>query len=138
MSSPTGPDPARRRFLASTPVLTCLTSIPWVTAPVLAEATDMRPSTRTALIVDPRLQLSESSLQPMRANGTVVLQLAGDVVRFWQSDACAILREPGTRILGLTRWSDLLVLRGLAAETRRHLRHEAPDQASGAIAWMIS
>ena len=138
MSSHAGPDATRRKLLLSTPVVTTLAAIPWITAPAVANSPAMRTGRQTVLIVDARLRLSGSSLQGMHANGTVVLELSGDVVRFWQSAASTILREPATRILGLTRWSDLLVLRGLAAETRRHLRHEALDEPSGAIAWMIS
>jgi hypothetical protein len=42
------------------------------------------------------------------------------------------------RLAGLTSWPDLLVFRGLASESRRHLLHEQQDSATGTFHWLIA
>mgnify|MGYP006294289999 CR=1 FL=1 len=43
-----------------------------------------------------------------------------------------------TRLFGVTRWSDYLIVKGLAAETRRHTRHEQHHAESGHFTWLIA
>jgi hypothetical protein len=66
------------------------------------------------------------------------MSLDGDLVRMWRDDLGAELRNPETQLMGLTRWADLLIVRGLAAESRRHLRFERHDTQSDAFTWLIA
>jgi hypothetical protein len=77
-------------------------------------------------------------LRRLEANGASTIALDGDPVWFWRSAAGAPLRDPATTLLGVTGWADLLVFRGLAAETRRHLRYEKLDASTGTFIWMIA
>jgi hypothetical protein len=90
------------------------------------------------VLIDPRLNLRTESLQRLSANGAQLRLLQGDPVWFWRSKDNAALRAPGTRLLGVTGWVNLLVFRGLAAETRRHLRYEKFDEETGAFIWLVA
>jgi hypothetical protein len=89
------------------------------------------------LLHDPGLALSGAIRQRLDAEGARTIALIGDPVWLWRSDAGASLREPGTQLLGITGWAELLVFRGLAAETRRHLRHERLA-SDGVFIWLIA
>jgi hypothetical protein len=95
-------------------------------------------SSASVVLHDPRLELSEDVAARIAANGTRVIALTDDPVRLWRSEIGELLREPDTRLFGLTRWADFLIVRGLAAESRRHVRHERLDEASGALVWLIA
>jgi hypothetical protein len=59
-------------------------------------------------------------------------------VRQWRGDQAWLLAHRDTRLIGVTRWPDFLIVRGLAAESRRLVRHESLDPASGVMTWLIA
>lgn len=123
----------RRHFLAGS---TALAGALVVTAGSdAAAAADSRP---LVLLIDPRQRVPSSALASWRESASGVLEIAGDPVRLWRSEAGTMLRERATRLVGFTAWPDLLVFRGLAAESRRHLRHEQLDTATGVFSWLIA
>jgi hypothetical protein len=91
----------------------------------------------SVLLHDPRIPMPDDVQQRFDAIGTQVVALEGDPVWFWRSKAGEPLRNPATQLMGVTGWAELLVFRGLAAETRRHLRYEKLA-ASGTFIWMIA
>lgn len=92
----------------------------------------------TVVLHDPRIPLPREMQQRLGANGAQPMALEGDPVRLWRSDAGAVLRDPATTLMGVTGWADLLIFRGMAAETRRHLRYEKLDAATGTFVWLIA
>lgn len=92
----------------------------------------------SVVLHDPRITVPAEVLRGLEANGARMLAFAGDPVWFWRSTAGSPLRSPSTRLLGVTNWPDLLIFRGLAAETRRHLRYEKLDPATGTFIWLIA
>jgi hypothetical protein len=92
----------------------------------------------SVVLHDPGIAVPPEVLRRLSANGASTISLNGDPVWFWRSAAGAPLRDPATTLLGVTGWADLLVFRGLAAETRRHLRYERLDAATGTFIWMIA
>jgi hypothetical protein len=99
----------------------------WATAP-----------SASVVLHDPRMSVPPEVLGRLNGNGAITITLAGDPVWFWRSAAGSPLRDPAATLLGVTGWPDLLVFRVLAAETRRHLRYERLDAATGAFIWMIA
>lgn len=89
------------------------------------------------VLLDPNLAAPDA-LHRMNANGAQTILLQGDPVRLWRSEQGAVLRSRSSRLLGVTNWPDLLIFRGLAAETRRHLHYEKFDAASGAFIWLLA
>ncbi len=92
----------------------------------------------SVVLHDPRIPVPHEVLRRLDANGARTIALEGDPVWFWRSAAGAPLRDPATTLMGVTGWAELLVFRGLAAETRRHLRYEKLDTATGTFIWMIA
>lgn len=138
MSDPAKHRLGRRQFMAGGAVagVTAATSV----AAQAGSQLDLWASAPRAAVVlhDPRMQVPPEVLRRLDANGARIVALAGDPVWFWRSAAAAQARAPSTTLMGVTAWPDLLVFRGLAAETRRHLRYEKLDAATGAFIWMIS
>ncbi|MEO8313686.1 MAG: hypothetical protein ABI645_02730 [Pseudomonadota bacterium] len=99
----------------------------WATAPKAS-----------VILHDPRIKLPEDMQQRLGANGARTMMLEGDPMRLWRSDAGALLRDPSTTLMGVTGWADLLIFRGMAAETRRHLRYEKLDPATGTFIWLVA
>jgi len=91
----------------------------------------------TVVLHDPQFELPAEVAARLAGNGAKLIALDGDPVRLWRSQVGQVLAHPQTRLLGVTRWADLLIVRGLAAETRRHLRHEQFHQSSGYFTWLI-
>ena len=130
-----GPDQDRRRFLAGA-------AASGVAATVGTEASVAKgqwtASARAAVLVhDPRIAPAQEVLLRLGANGARIMALTDDPVRLWRSAAGAMLRNPATTLMGVTGWGDLLLFRGMAAETRRHLRYEKLDEPSGTFIWLI-
>jgi hypothetical protein len=99
----------------------------WVSAP------------KTSVVLhDPRISIPAEVLHRLDANGIRRIALDGDPVWFWRSAAGVVLRDPSTTLLGITSWAELLIFRGLAAETRRHLRNEKLNTATGAFIWLVA
>ena len=123
----------RRQFLAGSVAATGagMASESSAAAPLLAERASV-------VLHDPRIPLEAAVVQRFEAEGTRVIALDDDPVLLWRSEVGRVLREPGTRLLGITRWADLLIVRGLAAETRRHLRYEKLDAGAGTFTWLIA
>jgi hypothetical protein len=59
-------------------------------------------------------------------------------VRQWRGHQAWLLAHRETRLFGVTRWPDFLIVRGLAAESRRRVRHESLDPATGVMTWLIA
>jgi hypothetical protein len=91
----------------------------------------------SVVLYDPHLAISPDDLRSFHAKGTRIIALHGDPVLFWRSPAGAVLRDPATQLLGITGWAALLVFRGLAAETRRHLRYERLT-SDATFTWLIA
>lgn len=73
----------------------------------------------------PALVIYDSRLPESRAFAALIpaprIDVAQEDARFWASLRAA---APKGRIAGLTRWSDLVVVRGYLEEQGRRLRHE--------------
>jgi hypothetical protein len=94
---------------------------------------------KTSVVLrDPRISMPAEVMHRLDANGARTIVLEGDPVWFWRSAAGAPLRDASTTLLGVTGWAELLVFRGLAAETRRHLRYERLDAATGIFIWLVA
>jgi hypothetical protein len=92
----------------------------------------------SVVLHDPQLSMPADIAARLSANGARVIALDEDPVRMWRSEIGAVLADPSTRLLGITRWADLLIVKGLAAETRRHVRFEKLDADSGTFTWLIA
>jgi hypothetical protein len=132
------PDFARRRFLAG-----AAASGGALGAPVsaLAAAPDELLATptggRLVLLYDERL-VDRAGMRRLEREGTTCLALGGDPVRLWRGGAAALLTARSTRLVGMTRWADLLMVRGLAAESGRRLKYEKLDRTTGVFTWLIA
>jgi hypothetical protein len=131
-------DPGRRRFMAGGAATAGLAAAMSSADAHAAGTLESWVTARASVVVhDPRLAVSPDILRRLDARGARTIALTGDPVWFWRSVAGAQLREPATQLLGITGWAELLVFRGLAAETRRHLRHEKLATA-GTFIWLIA
>lgn len=92
----------------------------------------------SVVLHDPRLGMSEEVAARIAANGTRVIALTDDPVRLWRGEIGELLRQPDTRLFGVTRWADLLMVRGLAAESGRRLQYEKLDRTTGVFTWLIA
>jgi hypothetical protein len=92
----------------------------------------------TVVLHDHRVPLAAATAQRLAANGARLIELADDPVRMWRDEIGALLARSDTRLLGATRWPEFLMISGLAAESRRRVRYQRLDQASGAIVWLIA
>jgi hypothetical protein len=101
-------------------------------------AADEAAGSATVVLHDPRIALPADVAARLKANGARVIALDDDPVRLWRTEIGAVLGQPDTKLFGLTRWSDYLIVRGLAAETRRHTRHEQHHADSGHFTWLIA
>jgi hypothetical protein len=70
--------------------------------------------------------------------GAQVVQLEADPVRQWRGAQGALLSARDTRLVGVTTWPQFLLVRGLAEESGRRVRHQRMDAAAGTISWLIS
>jgi hypothetical protein len=130
-------DQGRRRFLASSAAGLATTmgaADSCVVSPLSWPAT----AETSVVLHDPRILLPDDVQRRLFSNGARCLALEGDPVRLWRSDAGALLRKPTTTLMGVTGWADLLIFRGMAAETRRHLRYERLDLTTGTFIWLIA
>lgn len=129
----------RRQFLASSAAGGTLAAsgiaVAWGRAPMATLAAASRAS---VVLHDQRIALDPAVARRLRANGAQVVSLTEDPVRLWRSEVGAVLRQPGTRLFGVTRWADYLIVRGLAAESRRHVRHERHEPECGTFTWLIA
>jgi hypothetical protein len=126
-------DPARRSFLVAGAAVAGASSVTAAGESLLGEV-----GANTVLLHDPRIRLPVELTQRLTASGARIVPIDGDVVRMWRGGIGQVLADPATRLLGITRWPDLLMVRGLAFETRRYLRQERFDAGSDSFIWLIA
>lgn len=90
------------------------------------------------VLQDRRLQLPEDIRARLDATGTRLLTLEQDPVRMWRGEHGALLQSADTRLLGVTPWIEFVMIRGLAAESRRRVRYQRFDADSNAMVWLIA
>jgi hypothetical protein len=59
-------------------------------------------------------------------------------VRMWRGEHAALLQDPATRLMGVTPWIEFVMVRGLAAESRKRVRYQRFDADSNAVVWLIA
>jgi hypothetical protein len=92
----------------------------------------------TVILHDPRVSLDAGTMAQLQRNGAQHVALTDDPVRLWRGELKALLAHPDTRLVGVTLWADFLIVRGLAAESRRHVQFERLDPATGTITFFIA
>ncbi|MEP7312622.1 MAG: hypothetical protein ABI859_08560 [Pseudomonadota bacterium] len=92
----------------------------------------------SVVLHDPKLPMPEDVARRLKANGARIIRIDDDPVRMWRQELGAVLRDPQTKLFGLTLWADYLIVRGLAAETRRHARYEQLHAETGHFTWLIA
>lgn len=92
----------------------------------------------TVVLQDRRLPLPEEVRARLDAGGSRLLTLDPDPVRMWRGEHAALLQGAGTRLLGVTPWIEFVMIRGLAAESRRLVRYQRFDADSNAVVWLIA
>ena len=102
-----------------------------------AAETELLAAQPSLLLHDARFPLAHDLQQRLQSSGARIIPLEEDPVRMWR-DQAALLQSRDTRMLGVTRWPEFLLIRGLAAESRRHVRYQRLDVDSGAIIWLIA
>jgi hypothetical protein len=138
MNEPHDTNTSRRRFLTGVGGVVGATTA--AVSPVLVQAADQLTAAASASVVlhDPRIALPQDVASRLAANGARIIALTDDPVRMWRAEVGALLRRPDTRLFGVTRWADYLIVRGLAAESRRHTRHEQHHAESEHFTWLIA
>ena len=91
----------------------------------------------SVILHDHRFALPADMQQRLSANGARIVALGDDPVRMWRTEIGTLLGQRDTRLLGVTRWPEFLLVRGLAAESRRHVRYQRVDPETGATIWLI-
>jgi hypothetical protein len=109
-----------------------------VSASASASAALLAASKASLVLHDPRLAIDAQVASRLQASGARFIALTDDPVRQWRGAQRELLAHRDTRLFGITRWPDFLIVRGLAAETRRLVRHEGLDPASGVMTWLIA
>jgi hypothetical protein len=89
------------------------------------------------LLHDRRVAPDAALQSRLLARDARIVMLGDDPVRQWRDDSAIWLAQPDASVLGITRWPDFLVLRGLAAESRRHVRF-ASSVSDGVLTWLIA
>jgi hypothetical protein len=96
------------------------------------------PASASLVLYDPALPQSETIARRQRHWGSDLRAIRGDRVHFWTKLAA----EHRGAVSGVTNWSDLVLLRGLAAERGMRLRAEthlgAGTGTTDLFAWMIA
>jgi hypothetical protein len=106
---------------------------------VLEVAASLAAEQRVSLLLhDRRIAPDAALVERMHARSARILVLAEDPVRQWRDRSGDWLQRTDTRLMGITRWPDFLMLRGLAAESRRHVRFASPVSADGVLTWLIA
>ena len=138
MSEPLQTKTSRRRFLAGAGGVAGVAGAS--AAPTAVQAVDQMTAATSASVVlhDPRIALPGDVAKRLAQNGARIITLDADPVRLWRTEVGALLRRPDTRLFGVTRWADYLIVRGLAAESRRHTRHEQHHPGSEHFTWLIA
>lgn len=118
---------SRREFLAGTAAAVTAASVP---LPAFASGF-RRFASRPLLVVYQEYDAHAAAFAAeFDAAGYATLALTDDPVRQWRDGLGRLVRDDNILMLGLTNWSDYLMLRGLAAEERRFPLFES-QQAKG-------
>lgn len=128
---------SRRQFLAGAGVVGAAGAATAAPAATLL-GSEAAAASATVVLHDPRIPLPADVAARLKANGAQLIPLGDDPVRLWRTEVGALLAKPDTRLFGVTRWADYLIVKGLAAETRRHTRHEQHHVESGHFTWLIA
>lgn len=91
----------------------------------------------TVILQDRRVLLPED-LRARLGSSTRVLQLEADPVRMWRGEHAVLLGDAATRLVGITPWIEFVMIRGLAAESRRRVRYQRHDAGADAMVWLIA
>ena len=129
--------PGRRQFLVGASGVLAVTAAH--TAAHAEQGGDLWQSAdaRSIVLHDASLALPAAVVARLQANGARIMALDADPVRMWRGQLGASLKHRQTRLFGVTRWADLVIVRGLAAESRKHLRHEQLNADTGFFSWLI-
>jgi hypothetical protein len=92
----------------------------------------------TIILQDPRHALPDAVQRRLAGNGARLVHLEADPVRQWRGDSAALLAARATRLLGVTRWPEFLLVRGLAEESGRRVRYQRFNAARGVMVWLIA
>jgi hypothetical protein len=92
----------------------------------------------TVVLQDHRFVLPPEVQQRLAGNGARLVALEADPVRQWRGAHAQLLGARGTRLLGVTRWPEFLLVRGLAEESGRRVRHQQFDADSSRMVWLIA
>jgi hypothetical protein len=92
----------------------------------------------TIVLQDARLPLPADVRARLDHNGARVITLEADPVRMWRGELAPILDRRDTRMLGVTRWTEFLLIQGLAAESRRRVHYQRFDAATDTMVWLIA
>ena len=131
------PRASRRQFLQAGVALGGAGAMA-VTGSARASASLLAASKASVVLHDPHLSMDANIVASLESSGARFIALAGDPVRQWRGDQAWLLAHRDTRLFGVTRWPDFLIVRGLAAESRRLVRHESLDPATGVMTWLIA
>jgi hypothetical protein len=109
-------------------------------APLMVEAAQMAPGGAgiSLLLHDPSVAPQRALAGRLLAADARIVLLADDPVRQWRDESAAWLARRNARLMGITRWPDFLLLRGLAAESRRHVRFASAVSDAGVLTWLIA
>jgi hypothetical protein len=138
MSEPLDTNTSRRRFLTGVGGVVGAATAAVSPSAVLAANELAAAASASVVLLDPRIALPRDVARRLAANGARIIALTEDPVRIWRTDVGALLRRPDTRLFGVTRWADYLIVRGLAAESRRHTRHEQHHAQTEHFTWLIA
>jgi hypothetical protein len=128
----------RRRFLKAGVAIAGAGTLATTGTSAQASAALLAASRASVVLHDPRLPIDAQVVTRLEAAGARFVPLSGDPVRLWRGAQRELLAHRDTRLFGVTRWPDFLIVRGLAAETRRRVRHESLDPATGVMIWLIA
>lgn len=92
----------------------------------------------SVLLHDRRVTPDAALVDRLRARHTRLVVVRDDPVRQWRDESAAWLAQRDARLMGITRWPDFLMLRGLAAESRRHVRFASAVSETGVLTWLIA
>ena len=92
----------------------------------------------TVVLQDHRFALPREVQQRLAGSGAQLVALEADPVRQWRGADAQLLGARGTRLFGVTRWPEFLLVRGLAEESGRRVRHQQFDAASSTMVWLIA
>ena len=138
MNNPVDLKPSRRQFLTGAGGVLAVTAAQATTHAGQGGDLWQSADARSIVLHDPELALPAGVVARLTVNGARIIALNDDPVRLWRGGLGASLRHPQTRLFGVTRWADLVIVRGLAAESRKHVRREQLHTDTGYFSWLIA